>query len=139
MGSNLSNWYFRIALVWILIGVTLGNVMGASQNFTMAPVHAHINLLGWVSMSLFAFFYRLWPAAAATKLAKVQFWTYVPAHIVQMVALAMLFNGNKAIEPLLGAASMVVGIAFLLFAINAWKFTASTATSAQAIGTATAD
>jgi hypothetical protein len=139
MRSNLSNWYFRIAMIWIVVGVILGNVMGASQNFTMTPVHAHINLLGWVSMSLFAFFYRLWPAAAETKLAKAQFWIYVPAHVVQMAALTVLVRGNPGIEPVLGLASVVVGVAFLLFAINAWKFTASPATGAQAIGTAAAD
>jgi hypothetical protein len=138
MGNNLSNWYFRIALVWILVGVVLGNVMGKTGDHSMFPLHAHINLLGWVCMSIFAFFYRLWPAAAATKLARIQFWVYVPAHVVQMVALYMLLRGNPGIEPVLGIASVVVGLAFLLFAINAWKFTASPASASQPIGSAAA-
>ncbi len=123
--ANVSNLYFRIAMIWILLGVTLGNVMGASGDHSLFPVHAHINLLGWVSMSIFAFFYRLWPAAATTKLAKIQFWVYVPAHIVQMVTLFILLRGNPGIEPVLGIASVVVGLAFLLFVINAWKVTGS--------------
>jgi hypothetical protein len=89
-------------------------------------------------MSIFEFFYRLWPAAAATKLARIQFWVYVPAHVVQMVALYMLLRGNPGIEPVLGIASVVVGLAFLLFAINAWKFTASPASASQPIGSAAA-
>jgi hypothetical protein len=138
MGNNLSNWYFRIAMVWILVGVTLGNVMGGTGDHSLFAVHAHINLLGWVSMSLFAFFYRLWPAAAATKLAKIQFWVYVPSHIVQMAALTVVLRGNPGAEPVLGLASVVVGLAFLLFVINAWKFTASSASASQPVGSAAA-
>ena len=54
---NLSNWFLRIAVVYLLAGVSLGIFMGASGDHSMFPLHAHINLLGWVSMSLFGFFY----------------------------------------------------------------------------------
>jgi len=138
MGNNLANWYFRIAMVWILVGVTLGIGMAATHDHSLFPAHAHINLLGWVSMGIFAFFYRLWPHAAATKLAKIQFWTYVPAHVVQMIALVILLRGNAGIEPVLAIASIVVGAAFVMFVVNAWKFTVSSAPSAQAAGVATA-
>jgi hypothetical protein len=136
--GNLSNWYFRTAMCWILVGVTFGIVMGATQNFTMTPVHAHINLLGWVTMSIFAFFYRLWPAAAATRLARIQFWTFVPAHLLQMIFLFILMRGNTGIEPVLGLASIAVGVAFIMFFVNAWKFTGSPATASQPVGTAAA-
>ena len=136
--SNLSNWYFRIAMVYILVGVTLGNIMGASGDHSLFPLHAHINLLGWVTMSIFAFFYRLNPAAAATKLAKGQFWVFVAGTFTQMILLFILLRGNPRVEPALGAASVVVGLAFLAFVINAWKFTASPASATQPVGTAAA-
>jgi hypothetical protein len=136
--GNLSNWYFRIAMCWILVGVTFGLVMAGSHDFAMTPVHAHINLLGWVTMSIFAFFYRLWPAAQATRLARIQFWTFVVAHLVQMVALFAFVRGSAGIEPVLAIASIVVGIAFIMFVVNAWKFTASPATASQPVGTAAA-
>lgn len=128
--NNISNLYFRIAMVWILVGVVLGNVMGATHDHSLFPLHAHINLLGWVCMSIFAFFYRLVPAAGATKLARIQFWIYVVSHIIQMACLAIVLRGNAAAEPVLGIASMVVAAAFLLFVINAWKFTSSAAPAA---------
>jgi len=137
--NNLSNWYFRLAMCWILVGIALGIVMAATHDHTLFPAHAHINLLGWVTMGIFAFFYRLWPAAAATKLAKIQFWIYAPAHFVQMVTLTMLLRGSAAIEPVLAIASMVVGVAFLMFVVNAWKFTAAPAAAAtQPVGTTAA-
>jgi hypothetical protein len=46
-----------------LAGMGLGIVMGISQDFSLAPVHAHINLLGWVSMMLYGLYYRGSPHA----------------------------------------------------------------------------
>lgn len=122
---NLSRWYLRLSVIYIVLGVTLGNVMGATGDHSLHPVHAHINLLGWVGMSIFAFFYRAFPAAAMGKLARVQFWIYVPGTVVQMVTLTLLIRGNAEMEKILGPASMLVGVTFLLFAIQVWQQTAS--------------
>ena len=101
--------------------------MAASNDHSMKPVHAHLNLLGWVTLTLFGLFYRAVPIAAATTLAKVHFWLYVPAHFVQMVLLALFFRGVVAVEPALGAVSMLVGVAVVLFAIVVWRNTPSAA------------
>jgi hypothetical protein len=138
MGIQLSQWYFRIGMLWIAVGILMGIGMAASHDHSLFPAHAHINLLGFVVMSIFAFFYKLWPAAAATKLARVQFWTYVPAHLVQMVCLVIRLRGNEAIEPVLAISSIAVGIAVLMFIVNAWKHTASPAAGTQPVGTAAA-
>jgi hypothetical protein len=39
-------------------GMSLGIFMGISQDFTLTPVHAHINLLGFVSLMLYGLYYR---------------------------------------------------------------------------------
>ena len=36
----------------------LGIAMAMRQDFTLAPAHAHLNLLGWVSMALYGLYYR---------------------------------------------------------------------------------
>jgi hypothetical protein len=122
-GASMSNWFLRIAVLYIIAGVTLGIHMAASHDHSMHPVHAHLNLLGWVAMSLFGLFYRAIPAAAETKLAKAHFWIYVPSHFAQMVLLAMLYRGNTSVEPALGLFSILVGIGFLCFAAVVWKHT----------------
>jgi hypothetical protein len=124
---RISDWFFRIAVFYLLAGITLGIVMAASRDHSMFPVHAHLNLLGWVTMSLFALFYRAWPQAAQSRMAKVHFWLYVPAHLVQMLALAALYRGATAIEPVLGVASVVVGAGILCFAAVVWKSTSASA------------
>ena len=135
---NISNWFFRLAVCYLVAGVALGLFMAASHDHSMFPAHAHLNLLGWVSMGIFAIFYRLWPAAAASKLAKVHFWLYVPAHFVQMVTLFILMRGNPSIEPVLAVASFAVAAAIIVFAVNLWRHTVSAASATQPIGTAAA-
>ena len=125
--TNMSNWFLRLAVLYLIAGVGLGLYMAASNDHSMRPVHAHLNLLGWVTLALFGLFYRFVPAAAGTLLAKLQFWIYVPAQFVQMLLLALFFRGVTAVEPALGAVSMVVGAAIVLFAIVVWRHTSAPA------------
>jgi hypothetical protein len=136
--QNISNWFFRLAVVYLIAGISLGLFMAASHDHSLFPVHAHINLLGWVTMSLFAIFYRFFPAAAASKLAAVHFWIYVPGTIVQLVTLFMLLRGNAAIEPVLAVASFAVAGAIVVFAVNLWKHTGGAPAAMQPMGTAAA-
>lgn len=117
----MTRWFLRLAVLYGIAGIALGLFMAGSGDHAMHPVHAHLNLLGWVTMALFGLYYRAHPAAAASKLATAHFWLFVPAHFVQMVTLAMLYAGNAAIEPVLAAASFVVGAGFLCFAGVVWR------------------
>ena len=49
---------FVVASLAALGGMSLGVWMGMSENFTLAPAHAHLNLLGWVTMSLYGLYHR---------------------------------------------------------------------------------
>ena len=119
----MGNRFLRLAVIYVLIGITMGIVMAASHDYTLRPVHAHVNLLGWASMALFGLWYRSAPAAGETRLAKFHFWIHNIALPIQMATLTMYVYENKAIEPVLALASIVMGIGFILFAINLWKHT----------------
>ena len=121
----MGNRFLRLAVVYAVLGVSLGIVMAASHDYTLRPVHAHLNLLGWASMALFGLWYRSAPAAAETRLAKLHFWLHNIALPIQMGTLAMFVSGNIAVEPVLALASVVIGIGLVCFAINLWKHTGS--------------
>lgn len=75
--------FIKIAVVYLLVGTSLGVYMGMKEVFTLAPVHAHLNLLGWVSLALIGIVYHLYPAAAETRLARIHFWIHnlvLPVH-----------------------------------------------------------
>ncbi|MBP7371100.1 MAG: hypothetical protein KA902_06630 [Arenimonas sp.] len=121
MGNSKQILWFKMAALYFLCGVGLGLHMAMSGIITMHAVHAHLNLLGWVSMTLFGLIYQRFPAMSESKLASVHFWIYNLAFPVQMVTLYMYFSGNTGIEPVLGIASTALGVSVLLFVVNVFK------------------
>ena len=55
---RVSDFCFLVAAAAGVAGVSLGIFMGMSEDFTLAPAHAHINLLGWVSVALYGLYHR---------------------------------------------------------------------------------
>ncbi|MGZ3182071.1 MAG: hypothetical protein ACXU8N_06480 [Telluria sp.] len=123
--------WFRLAAVYFVAGVLLGITMGASGNHTLFPVHAHLNLLGWVSMALFGLIGNAYPAMATGRVAALHFWFHNLGLPVLLCALALRLGGRTDVEPIIGLASLVVGGATLLFA---WLVFTRTALPSGAIG-----
>lgn len=120
-GSNLSSRLLRIAVAYWVIGVGWGIFMGLTENFQDAAVHAHINLLGWVSLGLCGLVYAKAPHLAATRLAHAHFWLHNLGLPVLMAAVWLIHHDKAAIGgPLAGIASLLVGGGVVSFAANLW-------------------
>ena len=117
----MSARFLRIAAVYFVVAVALGLYMGMTTQFMQAPVHAHLNLLGWVSMGLFGLIYHAYPAAGETKLAQWHFWVHNVSLPVFMIALFLMLGGNESMGPVTGIAATVTLIGIVLFAINLWR------------------
>ena len=108
----------QLALLYLLVGVTIGIGMGATENFTLRPVHAHVNLLGWTTLALAGLAYGVFPSLAQSRLASVQFWLHNIALPVMMVSLTLLLLGNKAVVPFLVASEFVMVGAIVALTLN---------------------
>lgn len=113
--EDLARRWFLAAISYFVIGISLGVYMGASHNHAMFPVHAHINLLGWASMGLTGLLYRSFPAAAESRLAVWHFWLYQTGVPLMLLAVAAIYSGNEAADPVAGAGSVVVLVSVLMF------------------------
>ena len=65
--------FILLAVACLITGVVLGIGMGIAHNFQFAPVHAHVNLVGWASLALFGLVYKSYPALAQSRLALAHF------------------------------------------------------------------
>jgi len=110
--------FIKIAVVYLFFGALLGFVMGISGRFTLAPVHAHLVLLGWASLALAGLVYLQFPQAAGTRLARWHFWLHNLGLPAFMGGLALMLSGTEAAFPLTagGASAVLLGLA--LFALN---------------------
>jgi hypothetical protein len=51
--------FFLFGVLSLIAGMLLGMHMGASEDFTLAAAHAHLNLVGWATMAIYGTFYTL--------------------------------------------------------------------------------
>jgi hypothetical protein len=121
MSKSLGLRWIKMAAIYLVLGVLMGIHMGKSHDFVLAPVHAHINLLGWATMALMGVLHHLFAAQLCNRLASVQFWLHQLATPVLLIALALLLLGHTEVEPVVGLASLVVGVSVLLFVVNVLK------------------
>ena len=129
---NVANWFFRFGVLAILIGVGLGIWMGKEENFTLMPVHAHLNLVGFVLPFLFAFFYRAYPAVAGGLMAKLHLGLTILGVLVMMPALAMMLLGDKSVIPFLVSGEIALAVGLLIFAVNVFRATGKSLAPAAA-------
>jgi hypothetical protein len=72
-------WFILLAGLCLIVGVSLGMWMGINKDFTLAPVHAHLNLLGWASLALFGLTYSAHPELGRSRLAAAHFALAAPS------------------------------------------------------------
>ena len=113
---------FRISVSLGLIGIVLGIVMGIRQDFVLMPAHAHLNLLGFVTMFLSALYYRVVPEAAASGLARYQAIVSVAGAVVFPIGIAcVLVGGHDRFEPVVVAGALTVLLGMALFAVIVFR------------------
>jgi nitric oxide reductase large subunit len=117
-GKTLGIRFIKIASVYFVIGIGMGMFMSITHRFQYAPTHAHINLLGWVSLAIIGFIYHIFPKAADNKLAKANFWLYNIGLPVMMIGLVLLESGYESVEPVIATGASVTSLGVLCFFIN---------------------
>ena len=116
----VSNYYFRSAILFLVVGISIGIHMSISQNHNVIGAHAHINLLGWVTSAVFGGYYALNPAKAAGRLPMIQYFVYTIGVVIMAFSLYLLLLGNLAMEPVVASSSLITFLGVLLFAWVVW-------------------
>ncbi len=117
---GISRIFFIAALCFAVLGMLLGLKMAMTQDHSQMPTHAHMLVVGWLSMAVFAFFYHLFPERARTRQAQVHCWLAIVSMAVLTVALYLVLAGNPSVEPLAAISSIALFLSMLTFAWVAW-------------------
>lgn len=116
--------FFTVAALCGLTGMIWGTYMGATQTFTLSPAHAHLNLLGWVTLAIMGGFYVLAGPRASSKLAWVNFAMSASGAILLTVLLSRLLLGDTSVVPLMAVAEvLVIGgmLTFIASIVRTWR------------------
>jgi len=116
--------FFGAGVLCVLAGMSWGIWMGANQDFTMAPAHAHLNLLGFVALSIMGTFYALAGERAPVRLAWINFVLSFGSILILTPMLAKILAGDTALGPMMAGPELaaVAGMAcFLASIVIVWR------------------
>ena len=86
------------------------------------PAHAHLNLLGFVALFLTALYYRAFPQAAATRLAKIQAALAVIGAVLFPAGIACVtLDDHRRYFPLVIVGALTVFAGMALFSLVVFR------------------
>jgi cbb3-type cytochrome oxidase subunit 1 len=115
--SDVSFRFLLVAVAAALIGMSGGILMAIAQDFSLAPAHAHLNLLGWVTMALYGLFYRAVPEAAHGMLPRVHFWLATCGVTLMIPGIAWVVLGHADGERIIAPGALMVVCGMIVFGI----------------------
>jgi len=117
---RVSAAFFALGAVCLFLGMLWGMHMGASEDFTMMPAHAHLNLLGWVTMALYGTFYALTHASLKPRLAWINFALSAigVAAMIPSLSLYLPAHDTKYVPGIIvGEVATLLGLLVFAFAV----------------------
>jgi cbb3-type cytochrome oxidase subunit 1 len=114
--KNIDRWFILIGLLCGIFGFACGIWMGVGEHFELAPVHAHINLVGFASMVLFGLIYRAYPKLAESKLAAAHFVIFTIGAVLFIAGLPLAQAHQTIALAVIGSLGVLTGL--LVFLAN---------------------
>jgi hypothetical protein len=110
--------FIKVSVVYFVIGILLGMYMSMANQHVFASVHAHINLLGWLSFAVSGIIYHLFPRVGFSRLSIVHFWMHNIGLPPMMLGLFLLLSGAESYEFLIPIGAILVVLSVIVFAVN---------------------
>ena len=115
--KNTPKLFFASAAFFALCGMTWGIQMSATHDHTLSPAHGHLNLIGFVMMSVFGTYYALTPHAGRSRIAGIHFVLNTATVLVLAPGIALAISGTTEVLAQIGSVLAVLSMAVFGFAI----------------------
>ena len=124
--NKISKRFLLIAVIYGLVGMSVGLHMAIGDDHSQTPTHAHIMVIGWLSFAVFGMFYHMFEETAPKMFSTVHFWLSQLSFLGLVVGLWQLYSGNAGAEPIAAASATAYAVSFLVFAIVVFQATSKT-------------
>ncbi len=125
--SQVTLRFIKASLLYLLTGISMGLLMLLWPRWmgVYLPIHAHINLLGWVSMLMFGVSYHILPRFSGKQLysdmlANLHFWFANIGLIGLSFFWAQQRHGRGGLETLVILFALIEAAAIYMFVFNMW-------------------
>jgi hypothetical protein len=120
---RVSAAFFVTGVIAVLVGMAFGMYMGSNEDFTLAQAHAHLNLVGWVTMALYGTFYALTRGTMSNTLAWINYVISTLGTVVMITGLSLfLSHGNDSkYVPVMVPGEILTTLGMAVFAISVFR------------------
>ncbi len=123
--STITVWFIRFAILYFLAAMLIGIAMTMTGPiYPYMQIHAHFNLLGWMSMMIYGVGYHILPRFSGKPLwsDRLSYWHIwlANAGLLGMTAGWFALSAGLGRGVLLGFA-MVEGASMIMFGLNMFK------------------
>lgn len=118
---QITRGFLLFGSLYLLIGIFFGMHMGASGDHSLAPVHAHILLIGFVLSSIFGLSYGAIQGLREARFAKAHLWLHQIGAALLSLGLFLLMAGHipeETIGPFLLVPELALLGGAVAFGIN---------------------
>lgn len=114
--------FLLLGAIMLIGGVGMGIYMGIVHDFALSPIHAHTNLVGFVSLSLFGIVYRLFPELQERRPAKLHFALAAPAAIAFPIGIYLAIFAQNPILSIVASLAWMAGCLLFLAQLASLAF-----------------
>lgn len=119
--------FLQAALVWLGLGVTMGMAMAVFPDLIIyRPAHAHLNLLGFVTMMIYGVAYHVIPRFFGHPLrnrglAGAHWWISNSGLVLMVVGFFLTPHSGAEARWVLGAGGVLSAGGAFAFIVNIWR------------------
>jgi len=129
--KSIAGRFFITGALFALAGMAWGIWMSASQDHTLSPAHGHLNLIGFVAMSVFGTYYALTPRAASSQIAPFHYGLSVAAVLVLVPGIVMAITQAGETMAKIGSVLALLSMALFAYAVARYGVGAGDAGTAE--------
>jgi len=123
--------FLALGAAIFVVGISLGIYMAITHDFQLAPVHAHVNLIGFVSLSLFGIVYKIYPELQRRRLAKAHFLLAAPAAVMFPFGIILAVVAQNPLLAIVASLMWFAGAVLFLIQLLALAFARGAAAGAR--------
>lgn len=107
--------FLGLGLVFLVIGMLFGVWMGINQDFRFAAAHAHWNLVGFVTSSIYGLIHRAYPRLQESRLTWLQCATHVIGVLTFAPGIVLAVATDQHQMAIIGANVLIVAALMFMF------------------------
>lgn len=116
--SNYAKWLIRISAVYSLIGALIGSDLAGRKDYSMVPGHAHILVVGWLTLFAYGIFYYVFKEVSMQKTAKLHAWTSLLGGGLMPLSMLIYYKSENTLTTLMFiSTAAVLLLAIILFTV----------------------